>query len=79
MCDKCMSNKSDGPTPARPLNRYDYGIAVFGFIHNVLYVLLEFTSSIVAMMQWNSRADDFRKNWAESLSRDIESLEVDNG
>lgn len=78
MCDMCR--EEDGsPTAARPLNKYDVAILVFGSLHNLALIVLQFFASLVQMARYQSSIEaKHADEWAK-ISRDLETLEADNG
>lgn len=78
MCERCNSSEF-APQPARPLNFYDV-LALFASLgHNLAASFVEFFTAAIDMTQWEiERKVRNARAWA-ALSKDLETLESDNG
>lgn len=78
MCDMCR-NEENGPTAARPLNKYDVAVLIFGSAYNMALVVLEFFSALVQMTRYQASMEaKHAEAWAK-ISQDLEKLEAQDG
>lgn len=78
MCDMCR-NEESSPTAARPLNKYDIAVLIFGSAYNMALVVLEFFSALVQMTRYQASMEaKHAEAWAK-ISQDLEKLEAQDG